>query len=193
MGGEHCAPRSQRGEWEPSAHSPRPSPPLLFYLHHPLPPPGFGSLPCILDACSGDIKSASCINLSSPDAGSNAQHPRPRVLLKAPTLAEMEEMNTSEVRARRSLQRPRSGSGGQGSEQGLSEPGHPVLRAVAAPAFEAAGLLWGWGCPGNKHGGAGGPFPVFAAQKDDGDSGLGRRSHSTSRTEMGFLILGPGS
>nr|XP_036849796.1 protein spire homolog 2 isoform X3 [Manis javanica] len=69
VGGEHCAPRSQRG---------------------------FGSLPCILDACSGDIKSASCINLSSPDAGSNAQHPRPRVLLKAPTLAEMEEMNTSE-------------------------------------------------------------------------------------------------
>ncbi|XP_036780213.2 protein spire homolog 2 isoform X2 [Manis pentadactyla] len=69
VGGERCAPRSERG---------------------------FGSLPCILDACSGDIKSASCINLSSLDAGSNAQHPRPRVLLKAPTLAEMEEMNTSE-------------------------------------------------------------------------------------------------
>ncbi|XP_070356802.1 protein spire homolog 2 isoform X1 [Equus asinus] len=57
---------------------------------------GFGSLPCILNACSGDIKSTSCINLSVTDAGSSAQRPRPRVLLKAPTLAEMEEMNTSE-------------------------------------------------------------------------------------------------
>nr|XP_015101755.1 protein spire homolog 2 isoform X2 [Vicugna pacos] len=57
---------------------------------------GFGSLPCILNACSGDVKSTSCINLSLPDAGSSAQRPRPRVLLKAPTLAEMEEMNISE-------------------------------------------------------------------------------------------------
>ncbi|CAO2609558.1 Protein spire homolog 2 [Lemmus lemmus] len=57
---------------------------------------GFGSLPCILNACSGDIKSTSCINLSVTDAGGGSQRPRPRVLLKAPTLAEMEEMNTSE-------------------------------------------------------------------------------------------------
>ncbi|PNJ12369.1 SPIRE2 isoform 3 [Pongo abelii] len=57
---------------------------------------GFGSLPCILNACSGDAKSTSCINLSVTDAGGSAQRPRPRVLLKAPTLAEMEEMNTSE-------------------------------------------------------------------------------------------------
>lgn len=57
---------------------------------------GFGSLPCILNACSGDVKSTSCINLSVTDAGSGSQRPRPRVLLKAPTLAEMEEMNTSE-------------------------------------------------------------------------------------------------
>nr|XP_035975629.1 protein spire homolog 2 isoform X3 [Halichoerus grypus] len=57
---------------------------------------GFGSLPCILNACSGDTKSTSCINLSITDAGNNTQRPRPRVLLKAPTLAEMEEMNTSE-------------------------------------------------------------------------------------------------
>uniref|UniRef100_G1PSJ8 Spire type actin nucleation factor 2 n=1 Tax=Myotis lucifugus TaxID=59463 RepID=G1PSJ8_MYOLU len=64
---------------------------------------GFGSLPCILNACSGDVKSTSCINLSVADAGSCAQRPRPRVLLKAPTLAEMEEMNTSEVRLHRLL------------------------------------------------------------------------------------------
>nr|XP_019596042.1 PREDICTED: protein spire homolog 2 isoform X1 [Rhinolophus sinicus] len=57
---------------------------------------GFGSLPCILNACSGDLKSTSCINLSTTDAGSSTQRPRPRVLLKAPTLAEMEEMTTSE-------------------------------------------------------------------------------------------------
>nr|XP_027788911.2 protein spire homolog 2 isoform X1 [Marmota flaviventris]XP_027788912.2 protein spire homolog 2 isoform X1 [Marmota flaviventris] len=57
---------------------------------------GFGSLPCILSACSGDVKSTSCINLSVPDAGSSVQRSRPRVLLKAPTLAEMEEMTTSE-------------------------------------------------------------------------------------------------
>eukprot|EP00069_Balaena_mysticetus_P022476 bmy_14287T0 len=57
---------------------------------------GFGSLPCILNACSGDVKSSSCTNLSVTDAGSSAQRPRPRVLLKAPTLAEMEEMNVSE-------------------------------------------------------------------------------------------------
>ncbi|KAG9474944.1 protein spire homolog 2 [Eleutherodactylus coqui] len=52
----------------------------------------FGSLPCIVDACSTDKKSTSCINLSVPEA----QRARPRVLLKAPTLAEMEEMNLSE-------------------------------------------------------------------------------------------------
>ncbi|XP_068117604.1 protein spire homolog 2 [Hyperolius riggenbachi] len=55
---------------------------------------GFGSLPCIVDACSSDKKSTSCINLSVSDQV--APRPRPRVLLKAPTLAEMEEMNLSE-------------------------------------------------------------------------------------------------
>ncbi|XP_004473486.1 protein spire homolog 2 isoform X1 [Dasypus novemcinctus] len=57
---------------------------------------GFGSLPCILNACSGDVSSTSCISLSLTDTGSSTQRPRPRVLLKAPTLAEMEEMSTSE-------------------------------------------------------------------------------------------------
>ncbi|XP_059986718.1 protein spire homolog 2 isoform X2 [Lagenorhynchus albirostris] len=77
----------------PPLHPPNPSCPVLPYL---LPAPGFGSLPCILNACSGDVKSTSCINLSITDAGSSAQRQRPRVLLKAPTLAEMEEMNISE-------------------------------------------------------------------------------------------------
>lgn len=78
---------------------------------------GFGSLPCILNACSGDSKSTSCINLSVTDAGSCAQRPRPRVLLKAPTLAEMEEMNTSEVRPHRLLRRH------QGGQEGLEVRG----------------------------------------------------------------------
>ncbi|KAM8955273.1 protein spire homolog 2 isoform 2-T2 [Lycaon pictus] len=94
--GEHRTP--------PPAHLPSITSPfllrphLLTFLSCPtsLPPPGFGSLPCILNACSGDSKSTSCINLSITDAGNNSQRPRPRVLLKAPTLAEMEEMNTSE-------------------------------------------------------------------------------------------------
>ncbi|XP_037733907.1 protein spire homolog 2 isoform X3 [Chelonia mydas] len=57
---------------------------------------GFGSLPCILNACSSNMKSTSCMNLSVPDSSTPAQRLRPRVLLKAPTLAEMEEMNISE-------------------------------------------------------------------------------------------------
>ncbi|XP_053555333.1 protein spire homolog 2 [Bombina bombina] len=55
---------------------------------------GFGSLPCIVDACSTDLKSTSCINLSLPESA--GPRPRPRILLKAPTLAEMEEMSLSE-------------------------------------------------------------------------------------------------
>ncbi|XP_062996960.1 protein spire homolog 2 [Elgaria multicarinata webbii] len=57
---------------------------------------GFGSLPCLLNACSSDVKSTSCINLSASDPNAPPQRPRPRILLKAPTLAEMEEMFTSE-------------------------------------------------------------------------------------------------
>lgn len=45
------------------------------------------------------MKSTSCINLSVSESGAPAQRQRPRVLLKAPTLAEMEEMLVSEVRA----------------------------------------------------------------------------------------------
>ncbi|XP_049559521.1 protein spire homolog 2 isoform X5 [Orcinus orca] len=96
----HWDGRGERGEHGtppplPLASPPPPNPscPVLPYL---LPAPGFGSLPCILNACSGDVKSTSCINLSITDAGSSAQRQRPRVLLKAPTLAEMEEMNISE-------------------------------------------------------------------------------------------------
>ncbi|XP_059940437.1 protein spire homolog 2 isoform X4 [Mesoplodon densirostris] len=98
--GRHWDGRGERGEHGtppplPLASPPPPNPSCPV-LPHLLPAPGFGSLPCILNACSGDVKSTSCINLSIMDSGSTAQRPRPRVLLKAPTLAEMEEMNISE-------------------------------------------------------------------------------------------------
>lgn len=111
VGAERWRGRGEHGI--PPPPPPSPLPPLtVLSCPTSLPPPGFGSLPCILNACSGDTKSPSCINLSVMDAGNNTQRPRPRVLLKAPTLAEMEEMNTSEVRAHRVLERGQGGGGG---------------------------------------------------------------------------------
>ncbi|KAM7414074.1 hypothetical protein PAMA_019069 [Pampus argenteus] len=55
----------------------------------------FGSLPCLAETCPCNIKSTSCIDLSVSETGPRPPS-RPRVLLKAPTLAEMEEMNISE-------------------------------------------------------------------------------------------------
>ncbi|KAM4639583.1 protein spire homolog 2 isoform 1-T1 [Amazona ochrocephala] len=57
---------------------------------------GYSSLPCIPHACSGRLASSSCLELSRCPASATPVCPRPRVLLKAPTLAEMEEMNISE-------------------------------------------------------------------------------------------------
>ncbi|NWH73022.1 SPIR2 protein, partial [Piaya cayana] len=56
----------------------------------------YSSLPCIPHACLGHLTSSSCLELSQSPASSALTRPRPRVLLKAPTLAEMEEMNISE-------------------------------------------------------------------------------------------------
>lgn len=56
----------------------------------------FGSLPCLAHSCHCDLKSTSCIDLSITEGGPRPLF-RPRVLLKAPTLAEMEEMNLFEV------------------------------------------------------------------------------------------------
>lgn len=61
----------------------------------PTPKRSFGSLPCLVQTCQCDIKSTSCIDLSVTEAGCRP-HSRMRVLLKAPTLAEMEEMNIFE-------------------------------------------------------------------------------------------------
>ncbi|XP_010882392.2 protein spire homolog 2 isoform X2 [Esox lucius] len=55
----------------------------------------FGSLPCLAKACPCDFKSTSCMDLSISDPGTRPAS-RPRILLKAPTLQEMEEMNIFE-------------------------------------------------------------------------------------------------
>ncbi|NWR86425.1 SPIR2 protein, partial [Furnarius figulus] len=59
---------------------------------------GYSSLPCIPHACAGRLASTSCLELSRCPDSAMPTRPRPRVLLKAPTLAEMEEMNLSEAR-----------------------------------------------------------------------------------------------
>ncbi|XP_029489957.1 protein spire homolog 2 isoform X1 [Oncorhynchus nerka] len=65
----------------------------------PVDPPSskrsFGSLPCLAHTCPCDFKSTSCIDLSGSELGSRPPS-RLRVLLKAPTLQEMEEMNMLE-------------------------------------------------------------------------------------------------
>ncbi|XP_071345954.1 protein spire homolog 2 isoform X2 [Trachinotus anak] len=64
----------------------------------PVVPPSsrpFGSLPCLAQTCTCNVKSTSCIDLSVSEPGPRPPS-RPRILLKAPTLAEMEEMNISE-------------------------------------------------------------------------------------------------
>uniref|UniRef100_A0A3P9H552 Spire-type actin nucleation factor 2 n=1 Tax=Oryzias latipes TaxID=8090 RepID=A0A3P9H552_ORYLA len=60
----------------------------------------FGSLPCLAQTRPCDVKSTSCIDLFASGLGPRPPT-RPRVLLKAPTLAEMEEMNISEVSCER--------------------------------------------------------------------------------------------
>ncbi|NXK98310.1 SPIR2 protein, partial [Formicarius rufipectus] len=62
------------------------------------PSAAYSSLPCIPHACAGRLASSSCLELSRCPASAVPTRPRPRVLLKAPTLAEMEEMNLSEAR-----------------------------------------------------------------------------------------------
>uniref|UniRef100_A0A672RWL9 Spire-type actin nucleation factor 2 n=1 Tax=Sinocyclocheilus grahami TaxID=75366 RepID=A0A672RWL9_SINGR len=67
----------------------------------------FGSFPCLVHTCQCDIKSTSCINLSITGAGSRPLS-RTRVLLKAPTLAEMEEMSMRVESSPTPLKRDRS-------------------------------------------------------------------------------------
>ena len=69
---------------------------LCFVFHSP----AFGSLPCLAPTFPCDFKSTSCIDLSVSELRSRPPS-HPRVLLKAPTLQEMEEMSILEVRGKR--------------------------------------------------------------------------------------------
>lgn len=82
-------------------------------------PSAFGSLPCLAQTCPCDVKSTSCIDLSVTEPGPRPSS-RPRILLKAPTLAEMEEMNIFEV------------SIGRSSSTGILEEGKGVTGIIVA-------------------------------------------------------------
>ncbi|XP_071670627.1 protein spire homolog 2 isoform X1 [Patagioenas fasciata] len=93
---------------------------------------GYSSLPCIPQACAGRLASSSCLELSRCPGSTAPARPRPRVLLKAPTLAEMEEMNVSEEEdspgAEVPLKRDRSFS-----EQDLAQLQSQLGEGQAAP------------------------------------------------------------
>ncbi|XP_036922348.1 protein spire homolog 2 isoform X1 [Sturnira hondurensis] len=161
---------------------------------------GFGSLPCILNACSGDVKSTSCINLSLMDAGSCARRPRPRVLLKAPTLAEMEEMNTSEEEespcGEVTLKRDRSFSEhdlAQLRAEGASglQPATQPPRGLEPPRARAGSVHT---CPPSTP--EQGPFPVSVQSQADlsscrhGDlSSVGDRPEASATPDANHLWL----
>ncbi|XP_009271369.1 PREDICTED: protein spire homolog 2 [Aptenodytes forsteri] len=93
---------------------------------------GYSSLPCIPHACSGRLASSSCLELSRSPASTAPARPRPRVLLKAPTLAEMEEMNISEEEDSPGAWGPRKG-GRSFSEQDLAQLQSQLGGGQAAP------------------------------------------------------------
>uniref|UniRef100_A0A3B4FMW2 Spire type actin nucleation factor 2 n=1 Tax=Pundamilia nyererei TaxID=303518 RepID=A0A3B4FMW2_9CICH len=100
----------------------------------PVVPPSsrpFGSLPCLAQTCPCNVKSTSCIDLSVSELGPRPPT-RPRILLKAPTLAEMEEMNISES-SPIPLKRDRS----------FSEHDLAVLRGEMLPSLSESAQLSG--------------------------------------------------
>uniref|UniRef100_H3CTW2 Spire-type actin nucleation factor 2 n=1 Tax=Tetraodon nigroviridis TaxID=99883 RepID=H3CTW2_TETNG len=93
----------------------------------------FGSLPCLAETCPCDVKSTSCIDLSVCRPLS-----RPRVLLKAPTLAEMEEMNLFEEEDspdRGELRRAESSPTPLKRDRSFSEHDLALLRGGASPSL----------------------------------------------------------
>ncbi|KAF3854341.1 hypothetical protein F7725_022396 [Dissostichus mawsoni] len=105
----------------------------------------FGSLPCLAQTRPSNIKSTSCIDLSVSEPGPR-QPSRPRVLLKAPTLAEMEEMNISErgSDAGRELPHP-----SEERDRSFSEHDLALLRAEMLPPLSDTAQLGGAvGCGG---------------------------------------------
>ncbi|XP_054476217.1 protein spire homolog 2 [Anoplopoma fimbria] len=103
----------------------------------------FGSLPCLAQTCPCDVKSTSCIDLSVSEPRPPS---RPRILLKAPTLAEMEEMNISEEEESpdsMELRRTESSPTPLKRDRSFSEHDLALLRAEMLPSFSESAQLGG--------------------------------------------------
>ncbi|XP_071398117.1 protein spire homolog 2 isoform X1 [Centroberyx affinis] len=114
----------------------------------PVVPPSprpFGSLPCLAQTCPCNAKSTSCIDLSVSEPGPRPTS-RPRVLLKAPTLAEMEEMNIFEEEESPDggeLRRTESSPTPLKRDRSFSEHDLALLRGEMLPSLSASGQLGG--------------------------------------------------
>lgn len=114
----------------------------------PVVPPSsrpFGSLPCLAQACPCNVKSTSCIDLSVSEPGPRPPS-RPRILLKAPTLAEMEEMNISEEEEspdNGELRRTESSPTPLKRDRSFSEHDLAVLRGEMLPSLSESARLGG--------------------------------------------------
>uniref|UniRef100_A0A3P8SAP1 Spire-type actin nucleation factor 2 n=1 Tax=Amphiprion percula TaxID=161767 RepID=A0A3P8SAP1_AMPPE len=112
----------------------------------PVEPPSarpFGSLPCLAQTCPCSVKSTSCIDLSLSDP---RPPPRPRILLKAPTLAEMEEMNISEEEEspdNGELRRTESSPTPLKRDRSFSEHDLAMLRGEMLPSLSESTQLGG--------------------------------------------------
>ncbi|TDH09059.1 hypothetical protein EPR50_G00082700 [Perca flavescens] len=105
----------------------------------------FGSLPCLAQTCPCKGKSTSCIDLSVSEPGPRPPS-RPRILLKAPTLAEMEEMNISEEEESPDsgeLRRAESSPTPLKRDRSFSEHDLALLRAEMLPSLSESAHLGG--------------------------------------------------
>ncbi|XP_031141366.1 protein spire homolog 2 isoform X2 [Sander lucioperca] len=105
----------------------------------------FGSLPCLAQTCPCKCKSTSCIDLSVSEPGPRPPS-RPRILLKAPTLAEMEEMNISEEEESPDsgeLRRAESSPTPLKRDRSFSEHDLALLRAEMLPSLSESAQLGG--------------------------------------------------
>ncbi|XP_045892442.1 protein spire homolog 2 isoform X1 [Micropterus dolomieu] len=105
----------------------------------------FGSLPCLAQTCPCNVKSTSCIDLSVAEPGPRPPS-RPRILLKAPTLAEMEEMNISEEEEspdNGELRRAESSPTPLKRDRSFSEHDLALLRGEIFPSLSESARLGG--------------------------------------------------
>ncbi|XP_037538599.1 protein spire homolog 2 [Nematolebias whitei] len=103
----------------------------------------FGSLPCLAQMCPCNVKSTSCIDLSVSEPRPR-QPARPRILLKAPTLAEMEEMNISEEEEspdHEELRRRESSPTPLKRDRSFSEQDLALLRGDMPPSLSQSAQL----------------------------------------------------